>query len=212
MSIVPSVAKARQRRSPESARENILAAAEAILVESGPQNLKLTEVASAAGVVNATVLHHFRSIDGVQTALMTRMVEQLVARLVAITTQVGDPATVAAEGVIALFDAFQDRGAARLAAWLELTGESRRLMVVRTAVREVIEARMIQNAPFAPEVIEDFILLCVSIALGVGLFGATLSAQLGRPETRARDMALDLIRQQLLQALTPTGQGGHPNP
>jgi AcrR family transcriptional regulator len=207
MSITTAEAKARTRRSPEAARENILAAAEAILVESGPQNLKLVEVASAAGVVNATVLHHFKSIDGLQNALMTRMVQGLVQRLVAITTQSGDPAEVAAAGVTALFDAFEDRGAARLAAWLELTGESRRLEVVRAAVREVIEARMIRDAPFPPEVVEDFILACISIALGVGLFGATLSVQLGRSENRARDVALGMIRLQLEQALAPPDAG-----
>ena len=58
----------RLRRSPEASRENILAAAEAILTASGPLDLKLTEVAGHAGVVTATVLHHFGSIDGVQTA------------------------------------------------------------------------------------------------------------------------------------------------
>jgi AcrR family transcriptional regulator len=193
--------KGRQRRSPEAARENVLAAAQMILLESGPQNLKLAEVASTAGVVNATVLHHFKSIDGLQNALMARMVEQLVGRIVAITGVAGDPVRTADESLTALFDAFEDRGAARLAAWLELTGESRRLTVVRTAVRQVIDARMSLNAAIPPEDVEDFILACISIALGVGLFGATLSAQLDRPESRARDLALALVREQMARAL-----------
>jgi AcrR family transcriptional regulator len=205
MSITKVDLKSRQRRSPEAARENILAAAEAILVESGPQNLKLVEVASAAGVVNATVLHHFKSIDGVQNALMARMVEQLVARVVAITNLTGDPIRTADESLTALFDAFEDKSAARLAAWLELTGESRRLTVVRTAVRQVIDARMSLNAAIPPEDVEDFILACISIALGVGLFGATLSAQLDRPENRARDLALGMLRELLARALGDLG-------
>jgi len=201
ISAAPAEAINRQRRSPEAARENILATAEAILVESGPQNLKLVEVAQAAGVATSTVLHHFKSIDGVQNALMSRMVERLTGRVLAITTPAGDPTQTAEQSLTALFDALEDKSAARLAAWLELTGESRRLTVVRTAVREVIAARMSQSVIIPAEVVEDFILACVTIALGVGLFGATLSAQLGRPENRARDLALNMLREQLAQAL-----------
>ena len=74
MSIINSSAPKRLRRSSEASRENILAAAEAILKAEGPQNLKLVEVAKAAGVVNATVIHHFGSIGELQKALMTRMI------------------------------------------------------------------------------------------------------------------------------------------
>ena len=77
-------ATGRLRRSPEASRENILAAGEAILTESGPLDLKLTTVAARAGVATATVLHHFGSIDGVQAALMERMVTRLAARVIAI--------------------------------------------------------------------------------------------------------------------------------
>ena len=40
-------------------------------------------------------------------------------------------------GASVLFDAFESKGAARLAAWLELTGETRRFALVRDAVRRV---------------------------------------------------------------------------
>ncbi|MDH4386520.1 MAG: TetR/AcrR family transcriptional regulator [Caulobacter sp.] len=192
----------RTRRSPEAARENILAAAESILIDAGPQHLKLAQVARAAGVVHASVLHHFGSIDGVQSALMARMVQQLVARIVAITAEAQDPAQIAGIGVEALFDAFEERGAARLAAWLELTGESRRLTLVREAVREVIAARMSTDVSVSAESMEDFILASISIALGVGLFGATLSVLLGKPEARARDVALALLRDRLAAAIS----------
>ncbi|MEQ1490819.1 MAG: TetR family transcriptional regulator, partial [Terricaulis sp.] len=48
----------RVRRAPEDARANILAAAEKLLVEEGPLALKLADVAKAAGVANASVIHH----------------------------------------------------------------------------------------------------------------------------------------------------------
>lgn len=192
--------RARLRRTSEGAQDNILSAAEKILVESGPQNLKLVEVARRAGVVNATVLHHFGSIDGVQAALMTRMIADLVTRVLAITSQATDPAAFASQSTEALFDAFEAKPVARLAAWLELTGESRRLTTVREAVRSVLSTRLIEQNGMPQSVLEDHILLCISMALGAGLFGATLGSLLGRPETRARDLALGILQRRVAEA------------
>ena len=132
-------AESRRRRQPEAARDNILAAAEALLIAEGPQSLKLVDVARAAGVSNATVLHHFGSIAEAQTALMQRMVRQLVFEILTIARRDSAAAQSATEEIAALFDAFESRGSARLAAWLELTGEARRMTFVQTAVREVVE-------------------------------------------------------------------------
>jgi len=200
MSTSSSPPKARLRRTSEGAQDNILAAAEKILVESGPQNLKLVEVARRAGVVNATVLHHFGSIDGVQAALMTRMIADLVSRILAVTDHVTDPAAFATQSTEALFDAFEAKPVARLAAWLELTGESRRLTTVREAVRSVLSTRMVEQTGMPVAVVEDFILLCLSMALGAGLFGATLGSLLGRPESRARDLALAILQRRVADA------------
>jgi AcrR family transcriptional regulator len=200
MSTSSSPPKARLRRTSEGAQDNILAAAEKILVESGPQNLKLVEVARRAGVVNATVLHHFGSIDGVQAALMTRMIADLVSRILAVTDQVTDPAAFATQSTEALFDAFEAKPVARLAAWLELTGESRRLTTVREAVRSVLSTRMVEQTGMPVAVVEDFILLCLSMAIGAGLFGATLGSLLGRSESRARDLALAILQRRVADA------------
>ncbi|WP_374573757.1 TetR/AcrR family transcriptional regulator [Phenylobacterium sp.] len=188
MSIGTPPARKRTRRSPEESRENILAAAEALLVEKGPQALKLADVAAAAGVVHATVLHHFGSIDGVQAALMERMIRQLVDQILAMEAPSDDPMARAEAGATALFDAFESRGAARLAAWLELTGEARRLTTVRAAVDEVVSARM-AAAGLDPAVARDFILVSVILAVGVGLFGPSLSELMGQPPGRARELA-----------------------
>ena len=100
---------------------------------------------------------------------------------------------MAEDSTAALFDAFETRGVARLAAWLEMTGEARRLTVVREAVREVVSARDETANGVTPEMLEDFILICISVALGVGLFGPTLGALLDKSESRAREMALPLL-------------------
>lgn len=181
----------RVRRSPEAARENILAAAEAILVEQGPQALKLADVAKAAGVVHANVIHHFGSISGVETALMERMIRALADRVIE-GFNVGG--ATAGFGAQALFEAFEAKGAARLAAWLELTGEGRRMTLVRDVVDEVVDTRVAQAVGLDREAIVDFILLNIILAVGVGLFGPTLSELLGRPPQRARELALDMVQ------------------
>ena len=188
--------KSRVRRSPEASRENILAAAEGLLVDRGPQSLKLVDVAGAAGVANATVLHHFGSIDGVQAALMERMVQQLVDTILAVDFDHGDPAVARGKVLQTLFDAFETRGAARLAAWLELTDESRRLATVRQAVQEVVARRM-ANSGLTRARAENLILISVVLAMGVGLFGRTLSDLIGKPEDRARKLAVDMLQAHL---------------
>jgi AcrR family transcriptional regulator len=190
MSIESSTPKTRVRRSPEAARENILAAAEAILVEQGPQALKLADVAKAAGVVHANVIHHFGSIGGVETALMERMIRQLADRvIVGLDREGASPGF----GARALFDAFQAKGAARLAAWLEMTGQGGRMTLVRQVVDEVVDTRVAREAGVAREAIIDFILLNIILAIGVGLFGSTLGELLGRPPERARELAQDMV-------------------
>jgi AcrR family transcriptional regulator len=191
----------RIRRSPEASRDNILAAAETLLVERGPHHLKLADVAAAAHVANATVLHHFGSIDGVQAALMDRMIAQLVDILLQIDAPEGDLLAVERAGVQVLFDAFESRGAARLAAWLELSGEARRLTGVGPAFRAVLEEHVGRTDGLSTAEAEDHMLVAVILALGVGLFGPTLGALMGKSPAHARTLAMKLLHEQTQQAL-----------
>lgn len=195
---VPQSRAPRVRRSPEAARENILAAAEAILVEQGPQALKLADVAKAASVVHANVIHHFGSIGGVETALMERMIRQLADNVIAVIQKEGSYIGMGAQ---ALFDAFEAKGAARLAAWLEMTGEGKRMTLVRDVVDEIIDTRVAREAVPNRDAVVDFILLNIILAVGVGLFGPTLSELLGRPSGRARELAQALIQERIDQVV-----------
>jgi len=192
MSIVKKPPARRTRRSPEAAQDNILAAAQALLLEKGPQALKLTDVAARAGIAHATVLHHFGTIGEVQAALMERMIRQLVEQILAAHQGVSD-AERPHTGAPVLFDAFESKGAARLAAWLELTGEARRLTMVREAVRTVLEGRKDRSAQGLAAA-QDRILVSIVLAIGVGLFGRSLAELLGRPPGTARQLALDLLK------------------
>ena len=185
--------KVRVRRAPEAARDNILAAAEKLLVERGPLALKLADVAMAAKVANASVLHHFGSIDGLHAALMERMVAQLIADVLAIADQGGEREDQQEAVFQALFDVFETRGAARLAAWLELTGEWRRMTHIRDAVRMVI----LKRASFGdvnPKQAEDLVLISVTLAMGAGLFGHALAELVGKPAGRTRKVATEMLR------------------
>lgn len=189
MSIAKISKLPRVRRSPEAARENILAAAERLLIRQGPQALKLADVAAEAGVANASVLHHFGSIDDVQTALMERMVADLVARVLAIS-EVGDEPSPG--GAQTLFDAFEAPGVARLAAWLEMTGEAKRMTMVRDAVQTVV-TKLSTRASMTPEQAEDLIMVSVVLAMGVGLFGRSLSSLMDKPAGHTRALAMRLL-------------------
>ncbi|HVK81621.1 MAG TPA: TetR/AcrR family transcriptional regulator [Verrucomicrobiae bacterium] len=175
----------RIRRSPEAARDNILAAAERVLVERGPQALKLADVAAEAGIANASVLHHFGSIDDVQAALMEKMVRELVANILAVPEATG-------EGIQTLFDTFESPAVSRLAAWLELTGEARRLTMVRKAVNEVV-ARVSAHSGMSEEKAENAVMVSLLLAMGVGLFGRSLATLMGRPAKSTRDLAIEML-------------------
>ncbi len=190
---INKISKVRVRRAPAAARDNILNAAEKLLVEQGPLALKLADVAAGAGIANASVLHHFGSIDALHAALMDRMVQQLVADVLALADQAGDREVKQDAVVQALFDVFETRGAARLAAWLELTGEWRRLTHVRDAVRDVVLKRASFGDVTAQQA-EDLVLISVTLAMGAGLFGGSLAELIGRAPGRTREVAADVLR------------------
>ena len=190
---IKKTGKIRVRRAPEDARANILTAAEKLLVEQGPLALKLAEVAAAAGVANASVLHHFGSIDGLHAALMERMVSQLIAEVLAIADQGGVREDQQEAVFHALFEVFERRGAARLAAWLELTGEWRRMTHIRDAVQSVI----VRRASFGdvnPQQALDLVMISVTLAMGAGLFGHALAELVGKPPGHAREVATEMLR------------------
>tara|TARA_Y100000052_G_scaffold27591_2_gene37064 strand:+ start:23321 stop:23851 length:531 start_codon:yes stop_codon:yes gene_type:complete len=175
-----------------------------LLISNGPQSLRLADVAKEASVVHATILHHFGSIHGVHTALMERMIEDLVERILAL--QMPEGAEIPRGFAFnLLIEAFNDKGAARLAAWLELTDESRRLTSVREAVNTVIREK-IRPEGVPLDRLEDIILLSITMALGIGLFGPSLEAMLDRPDGRTREMALELFHSGLETLSNPNGK------
>src|SRR5260221_185162 len=112
----PVVEAPRRRRDPETARAEILDAAEGVLAVSPPDAVGLKEVARAAGVSHGLVSHYFGTyvelVDEVLARRTRRLREKALGRL-------AEPVTlVDAEGLLeTLFAALEDPLYVRLSLW-----------------------------------------------------------------------------------------------
>ncbi len=167
----------RRRLEAADAREAILAAAEALLVESGPDGLRLTEVATRAGVSHPNVLYHFGTVAELQTQLAQRVTVRL-ADQVARVYETEDPLSLSVDRVIeGVFRVFDEGGYARLIAWLSLSNNKpsydalgEKLDLIRT----VISAHPSMRGPDFEERrrrIVPAIELVIVAAIGYGLTG-----------------------------------------
>lgn len=111
----------RTRRNAEEARELILDAAEAQVVRSGPDALRLVQLAEDVGLSHPAILHHFGSREGLLQAVIERISRRLEAQV--ITSLRGKIDDGAGEAILSsIFKALADEGHARLMVWLYLTG------------------------------------------------------------------------------------------
>jgi AcrR family transcriptional regulator len=116
----------RVRRRPDEARRLILRAAEKRLIEGGPEAVRVQVVAADLDLTDAAVHHHFGSRRGLLEALLRfggRRLREEVEEI--LTGWNGDTAGLrrVAERIA---DAYAERGYARLALWLSLSGWSDR--------------------------------------------------------------------------------------
>jgi AcrR family transcriptional regulator len=188
----------RRRLTAAGAKDVILDAAEAILNAHGPQGLKLADIAKAAKVTNGNVLHHFRSIEGVHNALMTRLVGRLIERVLKITQSPWTEDQRMTMAIREMFEAFEDKSVSRLAAWLVMSDRTNELEEMSNAIGVVLSEidRVRAAGPRASRssgTVRDFVMLGVVNALAAGLFGKHVSRLFGAPETSARDAALGAL-------------------
>jgi len=115
----------RRRRLPAAeARARILGAAQERLRDSGPQGLRLADVARDLGVTHQAILHHFESREGLLQELVRESFAELGRGLVeAFETRAGgqlEPRELLEQ----VFRTFDEGGHARVMAWLNLSGLS----------------------------------------------------------------------------------------
>ncbi|MFL6862221.1 MAG: TetR/AcrR family transcriptional regulator [Allosphingosinicella sp.] len=170
----------------EESRAAAMDAARDLLIEAGPQAVTLKAVGARIGRTHANLLHHFGSAAGLQMALARHIAER-------VTVASGLSVALAREGkadpreiVERAFDAFDKEGAGQLAAWMILTGNSNALDPVLDAINRLVD-QLVQGREGRP--VAETTLWLVLAALGDSLLGGPMTAALGLPRGKAREVA-----------------------
>jgi TetR/AcrR family transcriptional regulator, repressor for neighboring sulfatase len=172
----------RVRRTPQEARRLILDTTQALIAETGPEGLRLQDIAAAAGISHPLILHHFGSRAGLVRALTRQAAAELKDRLVAAMTQ---PEYSPGEGIDRVFEAFRGGLAQRLA-WLAIAdpdGGAAEDATILREIADVLHARRVAAAPPGSEVgradTEFLIHLVATAAFGDAIYGAHLRRSAG---------------------------------
>lgn len=193
----------RARRSPEDARRLILDAARDLLAATGPDGLRLQEIAARAGISHPLILHHFGNRAGLVRALTLEAAAELRDRLIAAMAS-GD-ATLERQ-LDRVFEAFRDGLAQRLA-WLaavDPTPEETGPVTIMRDIADAVHARRLAAAPPGTTIeradTELLLHLVAAAAFGDAIFGPRLRRSAGLPQAdetdrRFRDWLARLIRE-----------------
>jgi AcrR family transcriptional regulator len=182
----------RVRRTPDEARRLILEAAQAAIARTGPEGLRLHDIAAAAGVSHPLILHHFGSRAGLVRALTREAIIELRDKQVAAMSE-RDPSIE--EQFDRVFEAFRNGLGQRLA-WLATVdpdGDQGGSTMIQREFAERLHARRVATArPGTTVALEDsqFLVHLIAIAaLGDAIYGAQFRRSAGLaegPETHSR--------------------------
>jgi TetR/AcrR family transcriptional regulator, repressor for neighboring sulfatase len=192
----------RVRRAPEEARRLILETARTLIAQTGPEGLRLQDIAAAAGISHPLILHHFGSRAGLVRALTQQAASELKDRLVTAMTR---PEYSIAEQLDRVFAAFRGGLAQRLA-WLAVEdpggGEPHSALTLREIADALCARRLAAAGPGAAAAREDaeaLIHLIAITAFGEAMYGAQLRRSAGIADdaesaSRFREWFAQLIR------------------
>ena len=192
----------RRRRTPDEARQEALTCARARLLAGGPDSVTLKAVADDLGMTHANLIHHFGSAEGLQSALMGSMVADLANALDTAIARLRTDEGAPLELVNAVFDAFAEGGAGKLAAWIVLKGDLTHLEPVRAAVNGLVHA--IQDKlgdPVNPSQnqLSPAVLFIALSAFGEALIGPPLRDMLDQDDDASRKVVAGLLPYFLLK-------------
>jgi AcrR family transcriptional regulator len=180
----------RVRRTPDEARRLILDAAQGVIARTGPEGLRLHDIAAAAGVSHPLILHHFGSRAGLVRALTREATAELRDKLVAAMIE---PDYSAEAQLGRVFDAFRS-GLGRRLAWLATVAADREAGEVPTIQREIadqLHARRVAASPPGAKVVPEdsqFLVYLIAIAaLGDAIYGVEFRRSAGLAEGPATD-------------------------
>lgn len=191
----------RIRRTPEEARTLALASARRLLLADGPDAITLQAVAADLGMSHTNLIHHFGSAAGLQSELMRQMVSELTTTIESAVMRLRAGKGELKDFVDIVFDAFDQGGAAKLAAWMVLSGESMHLAPIGELVRDHIDSvergTETNDASVRHARITSATLFVSVAALGDAIIGDQLRKMVGRERDAVRNLIGSLLPQVL---------------
>ena len=200
----------RLRRTPEEARRLILETAQNLIARTGPEGLRLQDIAAGAGISHSLILHHFGSREGLVRALTRQAIAELRDKLVAAMASGESSVELQLDRV---FDAFRDGLAQRLA-WLATVdpgGGAEGTQMILRDIADRLHPRRIAAAPPGAVIPRDdtdaLIHLVATAAFGDALFGAQLHRSAGLPATSETDRSFRRWLAALIRAHSTQKEG-----
>jgi TetR/AcrR family transcriptional regulator, repressor for neighboring sulfatase len=198
----------RLRRTPEEARRLILEAAQTRLATTGPEGLRLQDIAAAAGISHPLILHHFGSREGLVRALTREAAAELRDKLVAAM----ESSEYSVEQLLdRVFDTFRDGLAQRLA-WLVTVdpdgGAEGTQLIIRDIADRLHNRRIATALPgtvIARADTDALIHLVATSAFGDALYGPQLHRSAGLPATGETDRSFRQWLAALIRARSTQG-------
>lgn len=174
----------RKRRTAEEAREAILEAAVVRLRETGPDGVRLADIARDVGVSHPAVLHHFGSRENLLAEVVREALDRLHAELLHVIENAEASEASSFEILNTMANTLETAGHARIMAWLALSGrapdfdEERLRELVQVIHRRRLEDADPQSHP-DPESTLFIALLATHAVFGEALLGPMLRTSAG---------------------------------
>lgn len=212
--------RARRRRSPEVARQELLDAAERVFARVHPEDAGLKEVAREAGVSHGLITHYFGTYDGLVASVLERHTTQLRERVFA-ALQDSEVLTKPELLVEMLFSTYQDPVRMRLMTYLisgdrpglahafSLQNKGIAQVSARLAARlELVAGGPALSAEATAELVDAIAIglaIAVAAAFGYAATRHSLAGAIGKPLTPALDRSVraalaDMVHAYILRA------------
>jgi len=188
--------RSRRRRLPSEVRSAALTEARRLLLANGPDAVTLKAVADALGMTHSNLLHHFGSASELQSALMSAMVRDLNEALIDAVAHIDETPRGPRELVDRVFDAFDQGGAGRLAAWMSVTNNVEHMGPIRDAINDLVsgvEKKGPVDVSNARDRVNSVVLFISLLAFGDAVIGQQLAAILGLKRKAARELTSSLL-------------------
>ncbi|MEM6914171.1 MAG: TetR/AcrR family transcriptional regulator [Pseudomonadota bacterium] len=192
----------RRRRTSDEARAEILDAAEAVLLGSGPAELKFQTIAARAGLSASNVHHHFGGVAEIKRALVDRMLRHLASELSGALAQSNNEGREARmeTALNNIYRIISSERYAKLVAWLALSSNVDQMAVFAEPVdviKKLVTSELEQVMPpaKADRAAQAIVFQVAVTAVGEGLIRDFLLPVLG-PDTEdidASKLLLDMV-------------------